>query len=464
MLPRQPLRFLLADDPGAGKTIMAGLLIKELIVRGDLERCLVVAPGSLVEQWQDELAEKFGLEFEILTRDRSRPPHRQPVRRAKPLDRPPRQADPQRGPSGQARSRPTGTSSSATRRTRCRRTYFGGEVKKTKRYQLGQRSSASRRHLLLMTATPHSGKEEDFQLFMALLDGDRFEGRPRRRHTRRHSDLMRRMVKEELLTFEGKPLFPSGGPTPSSTSCPPRRRCSTTEVTDYVREEMNRADRLADGRGRAGTSSASRSRSCSAGWRPRRRRSTSRCAAAASGWSGGSTRSAARQRGRDARLDAPRVSSTTTRTSTTSTRPETSRGPRGRARRSSATAAQTIAELETEIAALASSKSWPAMSAARHRHEVARAARILDDSRDVRRPRQPAQADHLHRAPRHAQLPRRADPHAARHARGGRRDPRRPAPRGAAQAARSASRTTRTVRCWSPPTPPARASTSSAPT
>ena len=55
MLPRQPLRFLLADDPGAGKTIMAGLLIKELMLRGDLQRCLIVAPGSLVEQWQEEM-------------------------------------------------------------------------------------------------------------------------------------------------------------------------------------------------------------------------------------------------------------------------------------------------------------------------------------------------------------------------------------------------------------------------
>src|SRR5437763_8965907 len=69
MLPRQPLRFLLADDPGAGKTIMAGLPLKELLIRGDLERCLIVAPGSLVEQWQDELDEKFGLKFDILTRD-----------------------------------------------------------------------------------------------------------------------------------------------------------------------------------------------------------------------------------------------------------------------------------------------------------------------------------------------------------------------------------------------------------
>jgi len=69
MLPRQPMRFLLADDPGAGKTIMACLLIKELKVRGDLERCLIISPGSLTDQWQDELAEKFGLNFEILTGD-----------------------------------------------------------------------------------------------------------------------------------------------------------------------------------------------------------------------------------------------------------------------------------------------------------------------------------------------------------------------------------------------------------
>jgi SNF2 family DNA or RNA helicase len=63
MLPRQPLRFLLADDPGAGKTIMAGLYIRELIMRADARRILIVAPGSLVEQWRDELFEKFGLEF-----------------------------------------------------------------------------------------------------------------------------------------------------------------------------------------------------------------------------------------------------------------------------------------------------------------------------------------------------------------------------------------------------------------
>ena len=69
MLNRRPLRFLLADDPGAGKTIMAGLLIKELIIRGDVARCLIVAPGGLVEQWQDELDEKFSLAFDIMTNE-----------------------------------------------------------------------------------------------------------------------------------------------------------------------------------------------------------------------------------------------------------------------------------------------------------------------------------------------------------------------------------------------------------
>src|SRR5512132_1445956 len=70
MLPRQPLRFLLADDPGAGKTIMSGLFIKELMLRGDLQRCLIVAPGNLVEQWQDELNQRFHLPFDLLTNDR----------------------------------------------------------------------------------------------------------------------------------------------------------------------------------------------------------------------------------------------------------------------------------------------------------------------------------------------------------------------------------------------------------
>jgi SNF2 family DNA or RNA helicase len=62
------LRYILADDPGAGKTIMAALNMRELIMRADARRILVIAPGSMLEQWQDEMYEKFGLDFFIFSR------------------------------------------------------------------------------------------------------------------------------------------------------------------------------------------------------------------------------------------------------------------------------------------------------------------------------------------------------------------------------------------------------------
>ena len=174
MLPRQPLRFLLADDPGAGKTIMAGLLIKELIARSDLERCLIVAPGSLVEQWQDELGQKFGLEFDILSRDmietsRSGNAFNDHNRLITRLDVLARNEDLQQ----KLISSNEWDLIICDEAHRMSATYFGGDVKFTKRYQLGQNLGRICRHLLLMSATPHNGKEEDFQLFMALLDGDR---------------------------------------------------------------------------------------------------------------------------------------------------------------------------------------------------------------------------------------------------------------------------------------------------
>ena len=132
-------------------------------------------------------------------------------------------------------------------------TFFGGEVKYTKRYRLGQLLSTLTRHFLLMTATPHNGKEEDFQLFMALLDGDRFEGRFRDGvHAADVSDLMRRMVKENLLKFDSTPLFPEriAYTVPYKLSDAEARLYR--EVTDYVREEFNRAEALENDK-RAGT-------------------------------------------------------------------------------------------------------------------------------------------------------------------------------------------------------------------
>src|SRR3954462_9849872 len=177
MLPRQPLRFLLAADPGAGKTIMAGLFIKELIARGDLKRCLIVCPGSLSEQWQDELYRRFQLPFDILTADKMEAArtgnwfleNNLVIAR---LDMLSRNEDLQQKLQAPECGWDLVVCDEAHKLAA---TFFGGEVKYTKRYRLGQLLGTLTRHFLLMTATPHNGKEEDFQLFMALLDSDRFE-------------------------------------------------------------------------------------------------------------------------------------------------------------------------------------------------------------------------------------------------------------------------------------------------
>jgi superfamily II DNA or RNA helicase len=253
MLPRQPLRFLLADDPGAGKTIMAGLLIKELLVRGDLHRCLIVCPGMLVDQWQDELNEKFHLPFEILTNDKLESArtgnwfleNSLAICR---LDKLSRDEDVQ-----VKLSQTDWDLIVVDEAHKMSASFFSGEIKPTKRYKLGQLLSPLTRHFLLMTATPHNGKEEDFQLFMALLDGDRFEGRFRDGvHVVDTSDLMRRLVKERLLKFDGKPLFPERLAYTANYKLSDLEAHLYKEVTDYVRDEFNRADAL-ENEGRKGT-------------------------------------------------------------------------------------------------------------------------------------------------------------------------------------------------------------------
>src|SRR5262245_353805 len=255
MLPRQPLRFLLADDPGAGKTIMAGLLIKELIARGDLQRCLVVCPGSLAEQWQDELYRRFHLPFEILTNDKLEAARtgnwfletNLVIAR---LDKLSRNEEVQVKLAAPDCRWDLVVCDEAHKMSA---TFYGGEVKYTKRYKLGQLLSTLTRHFLLMTATPHNGKEEDFQLFMALLDGDRFEGRFRDGvHVADVSDLMRRMVKENLLKFDATPLFPERIAHTVPYKLSDAEAQLYRAVTDYVREEFNRAEALQNDK-RAGT-------------------------------------------------------------------------------------------------------------------------------------------------------------------------------------------------------------------
>jgi superfamily II DNA or RNA helicase len=245
MLPRQPLRYVLADDPGAGKTIMAGLLIRELLMRADAKRVLIVAPGSLVEQWQDEMFEKFGLSFTLFSREQI-----EASRGGNPFD-----------DIDLMVARVDQLSRSVDLQDKLRlshwdlivvdeahklsASYFGNKVNKTKRFQLGELLGSITRHFLLMTATPHNGKEEDFQLFMSLLDSDRFYGKFRDgAHKVDVTDLMRRTVKEDMLRFDGSKLFPDRRAITANYTLSDAEAALYAAVTDYVKQEMNRADQL----------------------------------------------------------------------------------------------------------------------------------------------------------------------------------------------------------------------------
>lgn len=247
LLPRIPLRFLLADDPGAGKTVMAGLYLKELILRSDCERAIVVAPGGLVEQWREELAQKFELHFEVFGRqmlDEAQGrnvfgEHPYLIARMDQLSR------------DEGLMEQLGDASwdvaivDEAHRMSARYSSWAGEIDETRRFRLGRLLSRTAHNLLLMTATPHAGKEEDFQLFMSLLDRDRFEGQFRQSEHRTDTrGLMRRMVKEDLLTFEGRPLFPERRASTVEYEPSPAERELYDEVTEYVRTEMGRAERI----------------------------------------------------------------------------------------------------------------------------------------------------------------------------------------------------------------------------
>ncbi len=256
MLPRQPLRFVLADDPGAGKTIMAGLYMRELIMRADSRRILVVAPGSLVEQWRDEMFEKFGLEFRVYSKDLDAAtatgnPFEDIDHLIVRLDQISRDEV-----SGTSEGKEPGLTQSKLLEAgwdlvifdeahKLAAHFFGSKLVKTARFRFAERLGAHTRHLLLMTATPHNGKEEDFQLFFSLLDSDRFYGKFRDGvHKVDTSDLMRRMVKEEMVKFDGTALFPERRAYTANYKLSDIEVALYEAVTQYVKAEMGKADQL----------------------------------------------------------------------------------------------------------------------------------------------------------------------------------------------------------------------------
>jgi superfamily II DNA or RNA helicase len=254
---KQPrIRFLLADDPGAGKTIMAGLLLKELKIRGLVKRTLVVTPANLSFQWQRELKDKFRESFEVIRSD---------VLRANYGSNP-----------WQEKSQVITSVSWVSRiedaRDSLLRSHWDLVIvdeahkmsaaradRKTLAYQLGEELSRRTDHLLLMTATPHKGDPEHFCLFLELLDRDAYGDVKSLEEAiaRREAPFYLRRVKEALVTF----------PDPDTGKCKTlftRRQVRTTEfamtdaeldfydgLTRYVEDQSIKAASEDTARGRA---------------------------------------------------------------------------------------------------------------------------------------------------------------------------------------------------------------------
>src|SRR5438045_1383515 len=222
MLPQPRLRFLLADDPGAGKTIMAGLLLKEMKLREAIERILILCPAPLTIQWQDELLRWFGEPFEIVFSAVDQQQLVNPWQRASQViasldyakqDSVRERVWQQRWDLviiDEAHKCSAYTKSAAGR---------ADEIEKTKRYQLAEHLTAVADHIVLLTATPHHGDDDRFSHFVRLIDPDVFP-EPHRIGERAgeiRRDILSlgencpwalRRLKEDLRDIDGLRLFP----------------------------------------------------------------------------------------------------------------------------------------------------------------------------------------------------------------------------------------------------------------
>ena len=239
-LPR--IRFLIADDPGAGKTIMAGLIIKELKLRGIANRILIAVPGHLKDQWKREMKEKFQETFFVI--DRSI-------------------IDSLYGENPWERENQVITSIDFAKQEdiltslsnvhwdlvivdeahKMAAYKYGEKLSKTERYKLGEILSKNSDHLVFLTATPHKGDPENFRLFLDLLLPGFFATSELINESLKNKDnpLFIRRLKEDLKDFEGKPIFTNRYPKTIKFKLSEEEKELYNELSKYVISQYNKA-------------------------------------------------------------------------------------------------------------------------------------------------------------------------------------------------------------------------------
>lgn len=240
------VRFLIADDAGAGKTIMGGLIIKELQYRNLVKNALIVAPGRLKYQWQREMKEKFGMHFTLVDRSLIDAHWRRNIwdeynHCVASIDFL-KQDDMMEKLSASSwdlvvvdEAHKMSAYAYSTRK--------GVKIEKTQRYQLGELLSDSAMHMLFLTATPHRGDEENFRLFLDLLRPGFFSKTELLQESIEEKDnpLFVRRLKEDMESFKGEPLFPPRHVQTVTFPLSPDELSLYTEVTRYVKEYFDKA-------------------------------------------------------------------------------------------------------------------------------------------------------------------------------------------------------------------------------
>jgi len=239
-LPR--IRFLIADDPGAGKTIMAGLILKELKLRGVVKRILIIVPGHLKDQWRRELKEKFQEHVTVIDRGLLDAHYAENI--------------------WQRENQAITSIDFAKRKDilpylksidwdlvivdeahKMAAYRYGDKLSKTERYHLGSAISKNSDHLLFLTATPHKGDPENFRLFLDLLVPGFFAKQELIEESLENKDnpLFIRRLKEDLKDFDGKPIFTNRYPKTIKFRLSENEKKLYNEVSRYVISQYNRA-------------------------------------------------------------------------------------------------------------------------------------------------------------------------------------------------------------------------------